>query len=476
MKLEQILSTQYKREINKVSKSRQSAGDSKVYANVENRCALSLRLLKTIQFTFHHYAKNLPQYAASMAVDQYPMVISKLLEDNLFSNEAQTLALDAGLLKQNPIPTDQGFKEWGDYTEHYYTFTNMALKLFTGEVTRISDDENKRLNKYITARIGTNHQHVIDSMKKFQFNRLSMADYAGALLDTYRDEAKIIENKVRAKKPTKTRADANQFYCDIYDNSKDEFFKVKKYGHSNGLLYHLFSTCDSNTWAGRIYTPFTAIKSKGRPFLYCTKYPTDKLVELDFATFQVHCLVKAIEELLPNKNVGNLKTDLLTKDFYNELGQGYYKHPKNPIPDDKRKLMKKRTLTALFGKDKDRKTNKTHATMKQAYPEFTARLDELRSKPFREFAKRFNPKSKPIRYKQTSFYGTFYEVQLMKQIWLKLTAKKIPYLTIHDAVLVPEGRAADAIDIMKKEAKKFFGYAPAITDKILERPNLCKPK
>ncbi|WP_372796601.1 hypothetical protein, partial [Pontiella sp.] len=110
------------------------------------------------------------------------------------------------------------------------------------------------------------------------------------------------------------------------------------------------------------------------------------------------------------------------------------------------------------------------------YPEFVDRMNELKSKPYPEFSKRFNGGDKSILYKQASFYGTYYEVQLMERIWKKLSDKKIPYLTIHDAVLVPESRKTNAVKIMEREAKIFFGYSPAIDAKKLIRPNLCKPK
>jgi hypothetical protein len=449
----------------------------KVSSNVRNTCALSLRLLKTIQFTFQHYAKNLPYYSESMHPNEYPMVISKLLEEKLFTDDAQKLAIEADLLIRHMIDDEENPGEWGRYTIYYYTFSETAIKLFTGEMKgNIPAKDQERLNRYVTARIGTKHLHVIESMKLFRFDLSSKAEYVSTLLDSYRDDAVAFEKKVNARTPTKNREEANQFYSDLFNNSLDQFFSAQKYAHSNGLLYHLFSTCDIETWAGRVYTPFTAIKSEGRPFIYCTKYPDDRIVELDFATFQVHCLVYAIEQLLTNKNVGTLKQDLLTKDFYNELGQEYYTEPKNPISDDRRKRMKKRTLTALFGKDMDRKTSKTHAAMKKRYPEFTARLDELRTGRRVEFSTRFNVNSKSILYKQTSFFGTFYEVRLMERIWKKLSEKKIPYLTIHDAVLVPESTMTDAIEIMEREAKAFFGYAPAIDPELLVRPDLCKPK
>ncbi len=103
-------------------------------------------------------------------------------------------------------------------------------------------------------------------------------------------------------------------------------------------------------------------------------------------------------------------------------------------------------------------------------------MNELKSHPYPEFGKRFNGGDKSILYKQASFYGTYYEVQLMERIWKKLSDKKIPYLTIHDAVLVPESKMTDAIKIMEREAKTFFGYSPTIDAEKLKRPNLCKLK
>lgn len=186
MKLEQIKATQYNRIINGISESRKDAGESKVYANVRTTCALSLRLLKTIQFTFQHYAKNLPHYSESMHPNEYPMVISKLLEEKLFTDEAQTLAVDADLLVRHKIEDEENPNEWGRYTQYYYTFTETALKLFTGKMTgNIPSNDQERINRYVTARIGDKHLHVVESMKLFRFDLSSKAEYVSTLLESY---------------------------------------------------------------------------------------------------------------------------------------------------------------------------------------------------------------------------------------------------------------------------------------------------
>jgi len=408
-----------------------------------------------------------------MPIEEYPMVISKIMTDNLFTDTAKALAEEAGLLEKHRITDEENPAEWGSYTQYYYTFTDAGLKLFTGKPARVTSIKQRQwVNKYILARIGDINEHVLESMKLFRFDISSDESLMNELIESHLDDAEKLYRQIHGKKPYKNSNDWDEFIQELLGNLMDQFFKIKKYSYNQGELYHLFSTTDVKTWAGRIYTPFTSIQSEARRFLTCTEYPDDNLVNLDFATFQVHCLIYAVEQLLPNNNTGNLKQDLQRSgfDFYNELGQERYRKPKNPLPDKQRKILKKRTVSALFGKQNDRKHGKAYAAMKKLYPEFVERLNELKTgKAYAEFSKRFNPNAQCIRYKQSSFYGTYYEVQLMRKIWDRLWASGIPFLTIHDAVLVPESRRLEAIDIMHEEAVKFFGYCPEIDDDLIER-------
>lgn len=125
-------------------------------------------------------------------------------------------------------------------------------------------------------------------------------------------------------------------------------------------------------------------------------------------------------------------------------------------------------LCAIF--DKPRKTCPVSDSIQKIYPEFATALNRLKTESQSEFSKK-QGSNRYILYKQSSYYGTSYEVRLMKKIWANLHQAGIRFLTIHDAVIVPKSRLQKTVEIMNEEAVKFFGYNPSITTEIIGSAN-----
>ncbi len=187
-----------------------------------------------------------------------------------------------------------------------------------------------------------------------------------------------------------------------------------------------------DTFSGRVHTPITGMSHLIRPNLILRN---EKTVSLDVSQMQP-TLLGAI-----------LKNSVGTNSFSQAIDEGLdiYSMLQSTAQLDGRKEGKKRFFEILFGKPNDQLTKMLKGANWLDWINQYKSADEPR-----------NPNGREKQYSNLAWLLQTYEVQIMSKIWRELAEKAIPFLTVHDEIIVQEQHLQQATEIMTNILNKHF--------------------
>lgn len=188
------------------------------------------------------------------------------------------------------------------------------------------------------------------------------------------------------------------------------------------ILKSLFFNVDD--FSGRIHTPITNIKKEYRKDLILYGEST---VSLDIATFQPTLLAKILMD--------NLGENDFSKYVYEQ--NDIYILIQEKLKLHNREEAKKEFCTILFGRGNNK--------LKELFSN-SSWLEWIND--FKDIKIKENPSQKG-NYTNLVWLLQNYEVKLMKRIWNTLVINDIPFLTVHDEIIVPKSLELDAYYIMQ---------------------------
>ncbi len=197
---------------------------------------------------------------------------------------------------------------------------------------------------------------------------------------------------------------------------------------------YLFFKFDS--FSSRLHTPVTSFPSIHRPNILLYGNQT---ASVDVATMQPLLLGKILQ-------------DVLGKNQFSEWiaeGKDVYLIFRDAINLENRKQGKDKFMSLIFGKPSD-----------ELYSFFG---NEKWIKWINKYKNNDEPR-KPIKYRHKNHNNLAwllqrYEVNLMKRVWIELYAENIPFLTVHDEIIVEKENLSRLISIMQpilSKELKFF--------------------
>jgi hypothetical protein len=237
----------------------------------------------------------------------------------------------------------------------------------------------------------------------------------------------------------------------------------------------------SNSWAGRFYSPLTHMPAICRQFIKSVE--TGKsLVELDVKNCQIHMINKVLMDRYGEGSTGALNSDLRNQvDIYEKIASEMYSVAKPT--DSQRKKVKKLVFEHLF--NAFRGTFSSAGNLKKdslgciakLYPELIESVSLLRGEQIPGYEETLTRRQKfayvadavmrekidkTNGHRKVSFSTTKLEVKLMKMVWKDLCKQKIPFITIHDAILIDPVHVSDAMISLRRVMQKSLGYIPKI--------------
>lgn len=188
------------------------------------------------------------------------------------------------------------------------------------------------------------------------------------------------------------------------------------------ILKSIFFKVDD--FSGRIHTPITNLKKEYRKNL---KFYGENTASLDIATFQPTLLAKVLFD-----NIG-------ANDFSTYIYQqnDIYLLIQDKLKLETREQAKTEFCTILFGKGNSR--------LSKLFPNADW-IDWIND--FKKLEILENPSNKLKPYTNLVWLLQNYEVKLMNKIWNTLVINEIPFITVHDEIIVPESYKLDAYMIM----------------------------
>lgn len=371
---------------------------------------LHLILTKVLQKSRH--------YLSAMRQDPYIYFSQKealLLGGRHHYKENFQLLIDLGLLKPIII----------------YTFRHRMQRLMTFEPITLNPmlhDEsithiriNTSLEGYYRARkeemVDVVRRFLIPSLRKVRidvteeyfFTHVSK-NHLAYIQEFYEDHGN--ENK----KPLSYEAymESNRFL----------FLKLKDFNNAKGEEIYSFITQDR--FSGRIHTPITVLP-KYLKILDIIKYEGESMTELDIKTFQPMLLAIILSDSDYSKWYYSVD------DCYVALQELFSLPTRNSA--------KKFMYSLMFGTTYGRGHKEFCARFPQAGEILTKWKTTMNSENPKsyKFTKKGNRRSNY--HSNVAFLMQREEVKYMQMIWGLLGRKNIPFVTIHDAVLVPASKA-----------------------------------
>jgi hypothetical protein len=208
-------------------------------------------------------------------------------------------------------------------------------------------------------------------------------------------------------------------YFDLFLQAKEKFCR-------------LFFTIDK--FAGRVHTPVTNFHRTHRPNLLLYG---EKTVSLDVTTMQPLLLGKI------------LLSEIGANDFSTWLNEGWdiYKFLQQLAGLSNRDEGKKRFFEILFSKPNDSLSKLFGASNW---------IDWVNAYKRQKIT--LNPTTEEKRHNNVAWLLQSTEVAVMRQVWDKLNRAKIPFLSVHDEIIVMERNAAEAEGIFSDVLKQEFVY------------------
>lgn len=241
----------------------------------------------------------------------------------------------------------------------------------------------------------------------------------------------VIENKMGL------HYDKAKKYLDSQDPQTDEEFLQQQYDEScfDALVYRQFhfGMCPRT---GRFFSNFTNLSRKLRPFILMdAKSPVD----IDINTAQPYLLSALYPER--NEEWKRYVDDILNHDFYTRF-------MKEGISRDE---AKKQVFTyILFGRNEIAKYGILWEPFKEKYPQLADIIWKMKEKDHASVA---------IALQRLESQG------MIGGVAGDLTAKKIPFVTIHDGILVEKPNVDLTVRLIKKHFSAITGVEPKVTIK-----------
>lgn len=204
--------------------------------------------------------------------------------------------------------------------------------------------------------------------------------------------------------------------------NKNELFWFNTFLTFRHILKSLFFNVDD--FSGRIHTPITNIKKEYRKDLI---FYGESTASLDIATFQPTLLAKVL--------IDNLGKNDFSKYVYEQ--NDIYLLIQEKLKLQSREEAKTEFCTILFG----RGNNKLLEIFSDS--SWLEWINDFKNITIKE-----NPSQKG-NYTNLVWLLQNYEVKLMKKIWNSLSINKIPFLSVHDEIIVPKSLELDAYYIMQ---------------------------
>ena len=475
----------------------------------KKRCILVLRFVRSTQFNYFHYWRNDTELSSGelfsdISNGKFPIIRSYNLR-LLLNDYRLDFLIKLGLIERRDLLPSyvKKNKKCNNNAKYYYVLTDKCESLFDGNWTRISRRDEKYIVETLKVKLPRIYRQMRDNLKEFGY--------------VFTDEGTILSEL--KKKVCRKFSNKNAFVSDerVDRIAEASYMSALGYAELDDSVIRFTVCTDVDRWAGRFYSHYSQVSSVLRNYIVLKKDPSVPLVQLDFKTFQMHCLIYAMKKDFGMKDIGrferHLRNEYSEKDVNDVLfiarqvmsskvafvcsegNEGtrleILNQFRDHLTDESNLADVYKTLTIMYQiMDKGRNDIDAPEDIQQArndmknkifgavyseietrlllwkaieslYPEFAEGLIKMKSTPKAEFKKRMKVKKEDWVencYKQAPFLASLYEVRFFKGIWKHLINQKIPFVPIHDAVLVPKNVADDVEQFMKKESHDFFGY------------------
>lgn len=224
----------------------------------------------------------------------------------------------------------------------------------------------------------------------------------------------------------------------------DAFLKCKEYEP------RLFFTVD--TFSKRVHTPVTSFSKDYRPNLLLFG---DKTTSFDVATMQPSLLGKILHDTIGENDFSEWINN--GKDVY-----GILQEKANLSTRDE---AKKKFFEILFGKP-----NKQLETLFDS-SNWINWINDFKSKPFTP-----NPHTLEKNHSNLAYLLQSTEVNLMTKLWLKLIENNIPFVSVHDEVIVHKKNSIETLKIFNSVLEKEFSFFKINHDIQLQNNESNTPK
>lgn len=215
--------------------------------------------------------------------------------------------------------------------------------------------------------------------------------------------------------------------------------------HKNQYLNHFFNV---DKFVGRIHSPVSNLHRTIRPYLLIDGQST---AHIDINTAQPLFLARTLNEVIgKNEFTSWVYSD---KDVYLEL------LAKSDLPD--RDTAKKKFLKTLFHHDLTEITNLYGNSPWAEWITWYKSVPEPRNKKTKDW--NTNPY-----YNNLAWLLQKIEVQTMRKVWKELAAVNIPFLTVHDSVIIKQTDHAQALEIFHSVMKSEFTFYKIHSEGMLE--------
>lgn len=205
--------------------------------------------------------------------------------------------------------------------------------------------------------------------------------------------------------------------------------------HKSQYISHFFN---EDNFVGRLHTPISNLHRVLRPYLLIDSKPT---AHIDINTAQPLFLARTLNEVIGNNEFTNWVYS--GADVYNELLS------KSSLPD--RDTAKKKFLKTLFNYDLNEIINLYGNSEWAQWVNWYKSNPEPRNKKIKSW--NVNPY-----YNNLAWLLQKIEVQTMRKVWQKLDAENIPFLTVHDSVIIKQIDHTKALKIFNDVMSKEFAF------------------
>ncbi|MET4080066.1 hypothetical protein ABIB40_000006 [Pedobacter sp. UYP30] len=205
--------------------------------------------------------------------------------------------------------------------------------------------------------------------------------------------------------------------------------------HNHQYISHFFN---EDSFVGRLHTPISNLHRVLRPYLLIDSEPT---AHIDINTAQPLFLARTLNEVIGDNEFTNWVYS--GADVYNEL------LAKSSLPD--RDTAKKKFLKTLFNYDLNEIINLYGNSEWAQWVNWYKSNPEPRNKKIKSW--NVNPY-----YNNLAWLLQKIEVQTMRKVWQKLAAVNIPFLTVHDSVIIKQTDHAKALEIFHSVMRAEFSF------------------